>query len=260
VSANSNGNTIACRPGCISLPLPEALKALKQIGIHHAEINAPEDGDYDALLETARNAEITISTLSVVASVVDEAGISAIESAIRGGAKIGTDVIFLAASAPDGGYDPGISSLQQLGSKAADAGIILSLETHEPFGHNGDVARRTVEAVNSPGVRWNYDCANIHYYNEQGINTVDELVKALPYVASVHLKESAKGEPRSFDFPALGQGVVDFPEIFRLLAGRGFHGPYAMELEGPLVDGLPPDQQVAKVKACVDYLSSIGVL
>jgi hypothetical protein len=33
-----------------------------------------------------------------------------------------------------------------------------------------------------------------------------------------------------------------------------------MELEGALVDGLPPAQQVAKVKACVEYLISIGAL
>jgi sugar phosphate isomerase/epimerase len=109
----------------------------------------------------------------------------------------------------------GIKSLQDLGSRAADAGVILSLEAHEPFGHNGDVVRRTVEAVNPPGVRWNYDSAHIYYDNESGIHTVAELRKALPCITSVHLKESAKGEPRSFDFPVLGEGMRRLPRLHR---------------------------------------------
>ena len=80
----------------------------------------------------------------------------------------------------------------------------------------------------------------------------------LPYVVSVHLKESARGEPLSFDFPALGEGIVDFPEVFRLLGERGFRGPYTMELEGPLVDGLPTDERSARIKVCLDYLARIG--
>ncbi len=115
-----------------------------------------------------------------------------------------------------------------------------------------------MKAVNSRGIGYNYDTANVYYYNPKGINGVEELKKALPYVTSVHLKESAKGEPESFDFPALGEGIVDFPEIFRLLGARGFRGPYTMELEGPLVSGLPLAEQVEKVKSCLDYLKRIG--
>ncbi|MDA0322546.1 MAG: sugar phosphate isomerase/epimerase [Verrucomicrobia bacterium] len=260
MNATSTKNVIACRPGCIDLPLADALKALKGIGVGSAELDAPHDDDYASLLEVAQSTHINISTLSVAASAVDTEGVNAIRSAIRGASQIGTPIIFLAARAPEGGYDAGIKSLQDLGARATDAGVVLSLETHEPFAHNGDIARRTIEAVNSPGVRWNYDSANIYYYNEPGIDTVAELRKTLPLVASVHLKDSAKGEPRSFDFPVFGEGVVDFPEVFRVLAEHGFHGPHTMELEGPLVDGLSPDEQIAKVKACVDYLASIDAI
>ncbi|GAG25106.1 unnamed protein product, partial [marine sediment metagenome] len=79
-------------------------------------------------------------------------------------------------------------------------------------------------------------------------------------VASVHLKESAKGEPEDDDFPVLGTGIVDFPEVFRVLGERGFTGPYTLELEGPLVAGLPVEERTGKVKACVDYLKSIGAM
>ena len=102
--------------------------------------------------------------------------------------------------------------------------------------------------------------ANIYFYNPEGIDTVEELKKVLPYVTSVHLKESAKGEPRSFDFPVLGTGIVDFPEVFRLLGEHGFAGPYTLELEGPLVNGLPVPERIQKVEACLEYLKEIGAL
>jgi sugar phosphate isomerase/epimerase len=255
---SNTSNIIACRPGCLDLPLADALHKLKEIGIHHAELNTDADTDFAELQMLAQAEEIGISSLSVVASVVDAPGVEMIEHAITGAAQLGTEIIFLAASVPEGGYDDGIAALRGLGVKADAAGVVLSLETHVPFGHNGEIARRTVEAVDSPGVRWNYDTANVYYYNEAGIDTVAELKKGLPYIASVHLKESARGEPLSFDFPVLGEGIVDFPAVFRMLGDCGFSGPYALELEGDLVNGLPVDEQVAKVKGCMDYLASIG--
>ena len=72
------------------------------------------------------------------------------------------------------------------------------------------------------------------------------------------MKESAKGEPKSLDFPILGTGIVDFPEVFRILRENDFYGPYTMELEGPLVNGLSTIERTRKVRACLDYLKSIG--
>ena len=38
-------NTIACRPGCFDLPVPEAFAQLKAAGIDYVEANLPEDGE-----------------------------------------------------------------------------------------------------------------------------------------------------------------------------------------------------------------------
>jgi sugar phosphate isomerase/epimerase len=116
-----------------------------------------------------------------------------------------------------------------------------------------------MELVGSPGVGYNYDTANVFYYNPKGVDGLAELRKAAKYVTSVHLKESAKGEPETFDFPVLGTGIVKFSDVFRILEENGFHGPCTLELEGPLVDGLPVPERSKKVKACLDYLRSIGV-
>ncbi len=253
-------NVIACRPGCCSAPLPVAIKALSEIGVRNFEVGPPQDGDYDKLLKMALDLKVNITSLATGVNLDDPADVKRIEGVIKGSAQIGTKVIFISISPGKGSAEQGMGPLKDLAGKAAAAGVVLSMETHKPYGYNGDSAKKTLDAVNSPGLGFNYDTANIFYYNPKGIDGIAELKKVLPHVISVHLKESAKGEPESFDFPVLGTGIVRFPEVFSLLRSRGFIGPYTMELEGGLVDGLPVPEQVGKVKDCMDYLKRIGVV
>lgn len=251
-------HTIACRPGCFDLPLAQALAELKRVGIDNVELDAPADGTYAQLANLARDSGLAITSLSVGAQIDDLDQLRALNRVIDGAQQIGVPVIFLAASLMQASYDDGVALLKAPAEHARRAGVILSLETHVPFAHNGATARRTVEAVGSAGLGYNYDSANIYYYNPKGVDTVAELTKALPYVSSVHLKESARGEPKSFDFPVFGEGIVNFSAVFAILDAYGYTGPYTMELEGPLVDGLPVAERSAKVRACLDYLKSIG--
>ncbi len=254
-------NVIACRPGCYDLPLEESLKLLKQVGMDGVEVGLPVDDDYAALADMARDIGIEITTLAHSGMKLDDPEhVEKLERGIEGAKQIGTGIIFLSSSMREESYENGIPILRDLAQKAHAAGVILSIETHTPFGHNGDTARRTIEAVGSPGIGHNFDTANIYYYNPKGISTTEELKKVLPYVSSVHLKESARGEPEEMDFPVLGTGIVDFPEVFRILEERGFTGPCTLELEGPLVDGLPVEERTEKVCACLEYLRSIGAM
>jgi sugar phosphate isomerase/epimerase len=250
----------ACRPGCYDLPLAEALKELKKAGLDYAEVNLPEDDDYESLFKAADEAGITVSSLGYTFTLDDEAGAKKLSKAICEAGKNGVKVIFLAVCQGKISYEEGIEILKKFAGEAADAGVVLSVETHVPFGHNGEAALKTMQAVNSPGIGHNFDTANIYYYNPRGIDTVEELKKTVDYVSSVHLKESAKGEPETFDFPVFGEGIVDFPEVFRILDAKGFNGPYTLELEGPLVNGLPVEERTAKVKACMNYLKDKGLL
>ncbi len=253
-------NIIACRPGCFGVDLPEGLELLKRSGLTNAEINFPEDDDFAGLAKTAANAGVTVTSLSGGVKLDNAESVDKLGRVIKGAAEIGTKIIFLSTGVEKVDPEEGLDTLRQLANDAHAAGVVLSIETHEPYAYNGDLARKTIETVNSPGIGHNFDTANIYYYNPKGIDAVEELKKILPYVTSVHLKESGKGEPRAFDFPALGTGIVNFPEVFRILAERDFYGPYTMELEGPLVDGLPADQRVEKVRECVNYLKSIDVM
>ena len=58
----------------------------------------------------------------------------------------------------------------------------------------------------------------------------------------------------------LGEGIVDFPAVFRLLNERGFQGPFTMELEGIGGENLSEEQQQQRVAASVGYLRGHGLV
>ena len=79
----------------------------------------------------------------------------------------------------------------------------------------------------------------------------------LDLVAAVHLKDTPGGY-QEWTFPALGTGVVDFPEVFRMLEDRGFTGPFTMELEGTKGIERSEQQQLDYVADSFEYLRRIG--
>jgi len=46
----------------------------------------------------------------------------------------------------------------------------------------------------------------------------------------VHLKD-ARGGQGNWDFPAIGQGHVDFERVLAILREAGYTGPYSVEIE-----------------------------
>ena len=146
--------------------------------------------------------------------------------------------------------------LRRLADHARTRSVTVCMETHPPFGANADAAAATIGDVGSEGLRYNFDTANIYYYND-GADTVSELAKIVALVASVHLKDTDGGY-HSPNFPELGRGVVDFPGVFELLGRHGFRGPYTMEVEGANVQGVDAAGRLAFLRRCMDYLRSIG--
>jgi sugar phosphate isomerase/epimerase len=161
--------------------------------------------------------------------------------------------------------DEGYKVLQKLGDIAQSYGKFISMETHPPYCLNADEMLRTMEAVNHPAVKINFDTANIYYYNKlkpgEGINEMQKVVK---YIGSMHLKES-NGKPKTWFFPELGhpEGIVDFKKVFEVLDAAGFKGISTLELEGtkqkPLTK-MSMDEAKMQVKKSADHLKALGIL
>ena len=64
----------------------------------------------------------------------------------------------------------------------------------------------------------------------------------------------------AWHFPALGEGVVDFPACVKLLNRNEFSGPYTLELEGIEGEEMTPLLAKSRVEASLEYLRRIGLV
>lgn len=252
------GRIISCRTHVFGKP-EAAFPWFQQVGLRYAECPPPEDGDYSRIAEAAAEYGVHIASFGTHLHVESDEAAQALAPVIEGAASVGTRRIFISVKAgEDTPFEDAAARCRRIADTAAAHDVILCMETHPPFGTNGETARRTIEAVGSPAFRYNFDTANIYYYN-QGTDSVTELQKVADLVASVHLKDTDGGY-HSPNFPAIGEGVVDFPGVFEVLDGVGFIGPYTMELEGNHLRGLSAEERAAFLRKCLNYLRSIGVM
>ncbi|MDK2981588.1 MAG: hypothetical protein PWQ55_1935 [Chloroflexota bacterium] len=133
--------------------------------------------------------------------------------------------------------------------------LTLVLENHGDHS-TGQIIKEIVELVDSPRVRINYDTANVIFY--AGVNPLEDIPNCVDKIGFLHIKDKIGGL-KEWNFPALGEGHVDFPGIFKLLDEAGNDSPMSIEIE--FTDQGPKD--LAEVNQAVkdshDYLVGLGV-
>ena len=83
-------------------------------------------------------------------------------------------------------------------------------------------------------IKINYDPANVRFY--EGVNPEEDIEVIMPYMGSIHLKDH-KGFKGDYNFPALGEGYINWKKIFEITNKYHFKGPFIteIELQGPKV-------------------------
>jgi L-ribulose-5-phosphate 3-epimerase len=150
-----------------------------------------------------------------------------------------------------------LRNIGPLADAAHAAGIVLALEIHGDLMASGERSLPLLDRIGHPAVKVNYDTANVEYYS--GVRAEDDLPAIADRVAHVHLKDmrGAKGE---WDFPALGEGHVDFGRVVEILGAAGFEGPYSVEVEFTGGAPWPPlDEVTAAMRASRDALARHGL-
>ncbi|MGB9595292.1 MAG: sugar phosphate isomerase/epimerase family protein [Candidatus Poribacteria bacterium] len=227
---------------------------LQKLGIKGVEIGPPSPSDYEKVKAELAKYGLKAMSISGGIDLVDEKGVEKFDVLINAAVGMGAKLIFASAHASnDIPLEVTYERLRKAGDNAGKHGITICLETHPILCHNGDVALKTMLGVNHEYVRINFDTANIYYYNEN-VDAVTEVKKIAKYVKSVHLKDT-DGKPKSFNFPPLGDGVVNFPEIFKILNGVGFYGPWTFELESTGAEDMPK-----ALEKSVNYLKRTGCI
>ena len=251
-------NLIACNLNSYRQYRNEAYAHLARIGFTNVEIPCPTPEEVEATRKELDRHGLTATTMIIRCAMEEDDVVEQFTASLDVVRQMDVGLVFTSVKAGD--IDRGIvyGRLREIGDAAAARGITVAMETHPDLITNGDVARETMAGVNHPNVQVNYDTGNIYYYNEH-VTAVGELEKILDSVAAVHLKET-NGEFETWHFPALGEGVVDYPTIFRMLLDKGFTGPYTMELEGIRGEELTKEDVEKRVEKSLEYLRSHGLM
>ena len=135
-------------------------------------------------------------------------------------------------------------------------GLTLVLETHGYEHGTGAVLADIVHRVGSKRVKINYDTANVIYYGN--VNPCDDLAACVADVGYLHLKDKA-GAPAEWNFPALGEGAVDFPCIFKELFLAGNRSPFSVEIEFTQAGPADVAEVDRAMQVSADYLHAHGI-
>jgi len=227
---------------------------LQKLGVKGVEIGPPAPENVEKVKAELRKYGLRVMSVAGGIDLVDEKGLEKFDVLINGAVTMGAKIIFASAHASnDIPRSVTYERLRRAGDKAGKHGLTIALETHPILCHNGDEALKTMQGVNHPNVRINFDTANVYYYNEK-IDAVEEVKKIAKYVCSVHVKDTDGGF-HSANFPPIGDGIVNFPEIFKILNGVGFYGPWTFELEATSEADMP-----AALEKSINYLRRTGCI
>ena len=117
------------------------------------------------------------------------------------------------------------SDIDTLSDYAKD--ITICLEMHGNWLNTAEKGKNIIERIGKPNIKLNYDTSNVIFYG--GVRPEEDIKAALPYMGYLHLKDHGTGEKGEWNFPALGEGVVDFEKIFDSV--KEYSGPISVEIE-----------------------------
>ena len=149
-----------------------------------------------------------------------------------------------------------MNNIFELADYAARNNIFLALEIHGDIMATGQISIPLIKEINRANVRINYDTANCVFYG--GVQAVDDIRPVVPYLSDVHLKDKA-GENKEWNFPAVGEGYIDFGAVLRILEEEGYANPFSVEIEFQ-GEPWPPLKEVHRaMKASYETLKSLGL-
>lgn len=251
-------NILACNLSSYGCYREKAWEHLPTIGVTNVELGLPQPSEVAALKQRLADHGLQATTLMAPCPIGEETVVDQFTRFLDIAAEMGVQVLFTSVHAGEVPLETVYQRLRAIGDRAAPLGISIAMETHPDLCQNGDVARQTMARINHPNIGVNFDTANVYYYNHN-IDGVAEFEKIVHHVKSVHLKDT-NGGYRTWYFPTLGQGIVDFGSLFRIANAAGMYGPFTMEMEGIEGENLTEEQTLARMAESVAYLRGLGVV
>ncbi|TLN07189.1 sugar phosphate isomerase/epimerase [bacterium] len=264
IAANSN-----CYHG---YSIEEAIDGISAAGFHYIELTATKGWTehvfptmslnyLNSVKDRLQRAGLTPFSLSGHTNLMDSARIGDFVNNMRLANFFGCT--YIVSSIGEAHLkDNAVASIDQVAGHVRDLtpylaeyNLELVLENHGEHA-TGAIIKDIVERVGSPRVRINYDTANGIYF--AGIDPLEDLARCVDRVGYLHVKDKIGGAGE-WNFPALGQGVVDFPAILALLEKSGNDSPFSIEIEFTSAGSKDLAEVNQAVKTSYDYLKGLGL-
>lgn len=149
-----------------------------------------------------------------------------------------------------------LENVGALADAADAAGVVVALEIHGDIMASSDVTIPLIEKIGRDSIKVNYDTANVEYYS--GEKAVDDLPKITSHLAHFHIKETTGGKG-NWNFPALGDGTVDFARVLEILDAAGYAGPISVEIEFEGEPWPPLEEVTEAMRRSREHLRSLGL-
>jgi sugar phosphate isomerase/epimerase len=247
---------LGCRLASYGKYQETAWSHLASIGVHYVFLSAPGAEDTAEIQRKLEHHRLTPLVLRGQADLGQPGSVDDLARQLAVCEKMGVHYMFLSPKHTGVDKETACQRLRSAGEVARRHDVVIALETHPDLGTNGLVHLETMKRINHPNVRVNFDTGNITYYN-RGADVVAELRTIIDYVATVELKDHG-GKPFTWDFPALGQGKIDFPGVLEVLKAHHFSGPITIEVEGVEGKIWNEDQTKKAVADSVAYLRKLA--
>lgn len=230
---------------------------------HHLEVSCltPYNSHFDDLNEAVRQEEI-----EAIKKVVDySAFLGAKYIRLYGGNREAGDEYRIGER-----RENLIRSLREMGDYAESNGVILVVENHfNTFAVSAAESAALMKDVDHPAVRILYDQANLTFTENEDYQTA--IAEQQQYVAYMHVKDlefikgkhfvssevsHPKEEDRNVKTRIVGEGVVPWPDILKLVREKGYNGWLSLEYERRWHPADIPDASIG-MKKSVAYLREI---
>jgi L-ribulose-5-phosphate 3-epimerase len=245
----------------------EALEGIAGAGYKHVELSAvPGWTEHVSLdddpAEVRRRLEgygLTAVSLSGHSDLTTPDGLEHGIKAVRWAADYGLPIMNTAVGghqSADENEAAFLGNVGRLADAADDAGVVVALEIHGDIMASSKETLPLLEKIGRDSVKVNYDTANVEYYS--GDTAVEDLPKIAPHLAHVHLKDTTGGKG-NWNFPAVGDGTVDFARVLEILREAGYSGPYSVEIEFQGEPWPALDEVNAAMRRSYEHLRGLGL-
>lgn len=234
----------------------KAWEHLQSIGVNYIFIPVPKPEQTEDILNKLQQHNLKVLVARGEVDLTQENCLQQFKEQFEICKKLGARYMFISAKRGDTPKEVIFERLKKAGNIAEEYDITIVLETHPDLGTNGDIQVETMKAINHPRVRVNFDTGNITYYNKD-TDAVTELKKSISYVATVEFKDHT-GEFETWNFPPLGKGKVNFPEILKILKEHHYRGPITIEFEGIKGVELTEEEIKLAIESSVNYLRGLS--